>query len=320
MRYLSRLPSPSQGVSNLLGLFEHPARLLPAAWTKTGPIFTVDQLSGGQVDTEDFVVFKGHDGRYYAFVAADVNTAFRHIYLIRGSNLNFDNFEEIGMVLDNPAGNYQDIRIRPRSVVYDEDDERYILYYDVNGTVGGFDVCACTQTKANLTTVPWTQSPNNPLLNDGNSEGFMAFKQWGTYYAFYFRDDGNVRFAHNPDPINDWAWMATIPRKSTLGQTRGLLEVMDGYLLSYEYQPVANWRIGLAFIHKSLEFVTTHQNVPIISPTLPAEGIEVANGFLYRDIGSPVIHLYYNGWTTDVENVFRAHVDLRKAPSWTHGF
>jgi hypothetical protein len=279
-------------------------------WNKYGVVVSAADL--GVSIMEDFVMFYGHDGYVYAFLAAGSTYEFSSIYLIRGYDIYFHNLTVIGKVLNDPRAGWEDLRIRPRSVVYDAENSRYLLYYDGMGSQIAFASGVLSCPTSEFPQGNWTESSQNPILvPEYGGEGLMVLKKYGTYMGIFYGGYSAVsyKFCFSNDPLAKFTVVGDIAyRGSNYGQLRGLLKVDAGYLFAYEAEFGGrwNWRICLGFIDESLRFMSEHQHAPAISPTETYEGDQLANPYLSES--SDMILLYYNGHPNDVfSNVILAY-------------
>jgi hypothetical protein len=255
---------------------------------------------------EDFVMFYGYDGYVYAFLAAGPRYEFRSIYLVRGSDIYFHNLTVIGKILDNPKSVWEDIRIRPRSVVYDNENERYLLYYDGMGSIINFGCGVLTCKRSDFPNGPWVESSQNPILDPAiGQEGLMVIKKYGTYMGIYSERWPPYKICISDDPLAKFTTIATPVFRGTIsGQIRGFIEVDGGYLIAYEWF-TGKWQIGLAFLDQSLTYIVNHQNTPTLTATEPYEGSDVANPYLSET--SDMMLMYYNSWPNGSVNVVLAY-------------
>jgi hypothetical protein len=276
-------------------------------WTKHGVIFSASNISVNRI--EDFVVLKAHDGYYYAFLAGGESYEFRDIYLIRGKDIYFNSMEIIGKVVSDPKSTWEDVRVRPRSAIYDNENERYLLFYDGKGSEIEYGSGVLYCAKSDFPNGPWIESENNPILVDGKSEGLMVIKRYGTYTGIYYRFEESLEYkiCFSNNPLAKFSIIGNVPYKGKSGFTRGVLKIEGGFLISIEAVVDGYWRIGLAFVDGSLRFASIHQNFPIIVPTEPYEGYQVANPSLFES--DDVLIMYYNGHPDNVfSNVVMAYI------------
>jgi len=288
--------------------------------TDLGTKFTASDIDGAITSFEDCAVIKAHDGDYYLFL--DDHTVTNHdVWCVKSSTPTFDSYTVIGKVITRA-----DTRVM--GVVYDEENEEYILYLSNKITK---DTNAFYIAKAAFPDGAWNDA--GIVLSKGSAGSYdasvanvtSAFKVAGLYFLGYVarveatnHDCWALAYSSNPrgtftkHPANPIYHTKDIMPAWVTGmmQSRAVLPLSNGYLQFFEGS-APPWKIGALLLDSSLTGVYEIQGSPLTGDNFANPNSVIVEPDLKK------AYLYFQEWTGAAwEHQHVAEIDLEDLAMW----
>lgn len=288
--------------------------------TDLGIKFSASDIDVAITGFEDCAVIKAHDGDYYLFL--DDDTVTNHdVWCVKSSTPTFDSYTVIGKVITRA-----DTRVM--GVVYDEENEEYILYLENEDT---YDTNAYYIAKADFPDGVWTDAGIVLVKGaagsyDAEAAGVLSIlKIAGLYIMGYVAKTGPESYwalAYSLNPRGTFTKHPSNPIYSREDKNikpawvtgvlapRATLPLANGYLSFFEGWTATGWKVGVLFLDSSLTHVYEIQGSPFT-----AVGFANANSIIVES-SSKKAYLYFQEHDVTWKHQHVAEIDLKDLAIW----